>query len=116
MCRVALAVLVLLVGPSIAFRPLSMAVLARMRSNPGVGSDYGVRTAHRGTSAASTSSTSLFAAASESAPAPAAVESPYERCERYSELLKGPRWGGPVLGPVLRYLNMGMCCLISPYA
>ena len=110
MRRVALAVLMLLVGPSIAFRPLSMAVSARMRSNSDVGSDYGVRTARRGTIAASTSSTSLFAAASESSPAPAAVESPYERCERYSELLKGPRWGGPVLGPVLRYLNMGMCC------
>jgi len=140
MQTVALAVLVLLVGPSVAFGPLSTAVSARMRSNADVGSsrvDHGVRAAHRVTSAASASSTGLFAATSSSAPAPApvpapaAAESSYERCERYAELLKGPRWGGPVLGPVVRYLNVGMCwmymciymcmsmcmcCLIRPYA
>ena len=28
------------------------------------------------------------------------------RCDEYAELVKKPRWGGPILGPIVRRLNL----------
>lgn len=36
------------------------------------------------------------------------LSSSLNRCDQYSEVLSKPRWGGPIFGPIVRYLNTVM--------
>ena len=35
-----------------------------------------------------------------------ALSSTLNRCDKYAEVLSKPRWGGPIIGPIVRYLNV----------
>lgn len=41
-----------------------------------------------------------------------ALASTINRCDQYAERLSKPRWGGPILGPIVRYLNTIMIGVI----
>ena len=34
------------------------------------------------------------------------------RCDKYAEVLSKPRWGGPIIGPIVRYLNVSLIAFI----
>ena len=41
-----------------------------------------------------------------------ALASSINRCDQYAEILSKPRWGGPIFGPIVRYLNTIMIGVI----
>lgn len=41
-----------------------------------------------------------------------ALSSSLTRCDKYAEVLSKPRWGGPIIGPIVRYLNVSLIAFI----
>ena len=41
-----------------------------------------------------------------------ALSSSLNRCDKYAEVLSKPRWGGPIIGPIVRYFNTFLIAFI----